>query len=292
MKIVVLLLKSQTEHCHPTADMDSQELLSLARASEDDKSWLSPGWLTGSGLSGSARADLVDWLIQVQAYLGLSDTCLHSAVASLDTALSRVHWEHTEVQLLGLTALQLAAKMEEDTPPATDLFLAMMGGVFTKADMARTEVGLLKAVDWRLGQTTAVVFLHFYAELLGRGGRSLCRLARALLDLALTAEWYGTVPPSRLAAGCLAGAVRLLGRGGWTSQLAELTACPSPDKLADITRRCEQLLYRAENDGIAGKHWKALASVNCSEPVNSTAALKSGDVNASAASARIEAKSG
>ena len=27
--------------------------------------------------------------------------------------------------------------MEEDTPPATDLFLAMMGGVFTKADMAR-----------------------------------------------------------------------------------------------------------------------------------------------------------
>ena len=43
---------------------------------------------------------------------------------------------------------------------------------------------------------------------------------------------------------------------------------------------------------ILGKHWKALASVNCSEPVNSTAALKSGDVNASAASARIEAKSG
>jgi len=69
--------------------MDSRELLSLARASEDDQSWLSPGWLTGSGVSRTARAELVDWLLQVQEYLGLSDTCLHSAVASLDTALTR-----------------------------------------------------------------------------------------------------------------------------------------------------------------------------------------------------------
>ncbi len=53
--------------------------------------------------------------------------------------------------------------------------------------VCRTEVGLLKAVDWRLGQTTAVVFLHFYTELLGRSSRTLARLARALLDLALTA---------------------------------------------------------------------------------------------------------
>lgn len=265
--------------------MDSQELLNLARSSEDDQSWLCPGWLTGSGLSASARADLVDWLIQVQAYLGLSDTCLHSAVASLDTALSRVHWEHTEVQLLGLTALQLAAKMEEDTPPAPDLFLSMMGGVFTKADMARVEVGLLKAVDWRLGQTTAVVFLHLYSELLGRSGRSLCRLARTLLDLALTAEWYGTVQPSRLAAGCLAESARLLGRA-WTSQLADLTAFPTMDKLADITRRCEQLIYRAKSDGIAGKHWKALSTVKSSEGASATADKEASNSN------RIEAKSG
>jgi hypothetical protein len=53
--------------------------------------------------------------------------------------------------------------------------------------LCRTEVGLLRAVDWRLGQTTAVVFLHFYTELLGRSSRTLARLARALLDLALTA---------------------------------------------------------------------------------------------------------
>ena len=52
-------------------------------------------------------------------------------------------------------------------------------------------MGLLKAVDWRLGQTTAVVFLHFYTDLLGRGGRGLGRLARALLDLALTAVSRG-----------------------------------------------------------------------------------------------------
>jgi hypothetical protein len=64
--------------------------------------------------------------------------------------------------------------------------------------MRRVEVGLLKAVDWRLGQTTAVVFLHFYAELLGRGGRTLCRLARALLDLGLTAVRFITNSLTRL----------------------------------------------------------------------------------------------
>jgi hypothetical protein len=57
--------------------------------------------------------------------------------------------------------------------------------------VCRTEVGLLRAVDWRLGQTTAVVFLHFYTELLGRSSRTQARLARALLDLALTAVRLG-----------------------------------------------------------------------------------------------------
>jgi len=160
----------------------------------------------------------------------------------------------------------------------------MMGGVFTKADMARTEVGLLKAVDWRLGQTTAVVFLHFYTDLLGRSGRAQCRLARALLDLALTADWYGTEQPSRLASGCLAAAGRLLGKP-WTPELADLTACHSLDKLADITRRCEEGLSTAKEDGIAGKHWKALASMKRVEGGTKPSQLE-------ASSARSEAKSG
>ncbi len=64
-------------------------------------------------------------------------------------------------------------------------------------------MGLLKAVEWRLGQTTAAVFLHFYTDLLGRGGRGLCRLARALLDLALTAVSQGFADLTFLPCGSL-----------------------------------------------------------------------------------------
>ena len=89
------------------------------------------------------------------------------------------------MQLLALTCLHLAAKVEEDCPPAPELLLPLTGGAYTKPDLARLEREAISALKWGLRRTTAVVFLHYYTEILGRGGRAVLRCARAILDLCL-----------------------------------------------------------------------------------------------------------
>ena len=122
---------------------------------------------------------------QVQQYLSLSDQTLHLAVANFDLVLYQVDFEVEEVQLLGLVSLLLAAKVEEDLPPGPDLLLPLTGGVFTKADLARVEKEAVKTLNWKLRKTTAVVFLHYYSEIIGRSGRVVFKLGRAILDLCL-----------------------------------------------------------------------------------------------------------
>ena len=55
-----------------------------------------------------------------------------------------------DVQLLGLACLQLAAKVEEDLPPAPELLLPLTGGVYSKADLARVEKEAVTSLKWRL----------------------------------------------------------------------------------------------------------------------------------------------
>ena len=62
----------------------------------------------------------------------------------MDLALYTVDWDPEEVQLLALASLQLAAKMEEDTPPGPALFLPLAGDIYTKEDLARIEMELLQ----------------------------------------------------------------------------------------------------------------------------------------------------
>eukprot|EP00092_Neocalanus_flemingeri_P038980 GFUD01042434.1.p1 GENE.GFUD01042434.1~~GFUD01042434.1.p1 ORF type:complete len:283 (+),score=59.24 GFUD01042434.1:945-1793(+) len=241
--------------------MDPQDHLALAKAIPgEDKSWLIPGWVRGNEICVSARAPVVDWLIQVQQYLSLSDITLHLAVANFDLVLSRVDFEKEEVQLLGLACLQLAAKVEEDCPPSPSLLLPLTGGVYTKQDLARVELEAIRALDWRVRKTTSAVFLHYYKEIAGKGNKVVFKLARSILDLCLTETWYGTVQPSLLASTVLLAASYLLGKG-WPQTLATITGyCPTQlmDKLITVLN----MVHRShEVEGINEKHNKALAKV-------------------------------
>ena len=117
--------------------------------------------------------------------MSLSDVTLHLAVANFDLVLSSVEVEDDEVQLLGLVCLSLAAKVEEDCPPSPDLLLPLTGDIYTKADLARVEKEAIAAVKWKLRRTTPAVFLHYYSEIIGKPGKGVFKLARAMLDLCL-----------------------------------------------------------------------------------------------------------
>eukprot|EP00092_Neocalanus_flemingeri_P004355 GFUD01004684.1.p1 GENE.GFUD01004684.1~~GFUD01004684.1.p1 ORF type:complete len:279 (-),score=56.72 GFUD01004684.1:673-1509(-) len=268
--------------------MDPQDHLALAKAIPgEDKSWLIPGWVRGNEICVSARAPVVDWLIQVQQYLSLSDITLHLAVANFDLVLSRVDFEKEEVQLLGLACLQLAAKVEEDCPPSPSLLLPLTGGVYTKQDLARVELEAIRALDWRVRKTTSAVFLHYYSEIAGKGKKVVFKLARAILDLCLTETWYGTVQPSHLASTVLLAASYLLGKG-WPQDLATITGhCPT-QLLGKLVAVLNMVHVGQEGEGVKEKHDKALAKVKAlgEESVNGIVKNVQEDL------ARIEVDSG
>jgi len=241
--------------------MDPKEHLALAKSIPgEDKSWLTPGWLRGSEICPALRSSVLDWLIQVQQYLSLSDVTLHLAVATFDVVISRVDFDKDEVQLLGLACLQLAAKVEEDCPPAPALLLPLTGGVYTKQDLARVELEVLRALDWRLRKTTSAVFLHYYSEILGKGKKVIFKLARAILDLCVTETWYGTVQPSHLASTALLAASYLLGKG-WPEELANTTGhCPT-ELLGKLVTVLNMVNGGQIGDGVKEKHDKSLARV-------------------------------
>ena len=154
----------------------------------------------------------------------------------------------------------MAAKVEEDCAPAPSLLLPLTGGVYTKKDLARVELEVIRALNWRLRKTTSAVFLHYYSEIVGKGRKVVFRLARAILDLCLTETWYGTVQPSHLASTALLAASYLLGKG-WPEDVATATGhCPMQllDKLATVLN----IVHGGQvGEGIKEKHDKALAKV-------------------------------
>ncbi|XP_023330450.1 cyclin-A2 [Eurytemora carolleeae] len=235
--------------------METKLLLDCTkRMPEQDESWLPAGWLNNTCLSKQSRSGVVDWLIQVQQYLGLADTCLHAAVATMDLALYTVDWDPEEVQLLALASLQLAAKMEEDTPPGPALFLPLAGDIYAKEDLARIEMELLQALNWKIRQTTASVFLHFYSDLCGKGLKPLFRMARAILDLCLLQDWYGCEKPSTLASACLAAAGCVLGQP-WSEEMTQVTGFTQTE-LAPTLRLTLSAALEDQGDGFVEKSGK------------------------------------
>ena len=147
-------------------------------------------WLVQVSTVANCLSEQQHETLQVQLYLSLSDQTLHLAVVNFDLILCQVDFEVEEVQLLGLACLLLAAKVEEDVPPSPELVLPLTGGVYTKADLARVEKEAVTTLKWRLRQTSAVVFLHYYSEIIGRSGKVVIKLAKAILDLCLQQVKY------------------------------------------------------------------------------------------------------
>lgn len=241
--------------------MDPQEQLALAKAQPaEDTAWVSPFWLVGSQIGHLDRANLVEWMAEVQDYLDLSDMTLHLGVANLDRVLAQIDFDADEFQLLGLASLLVAAKTEEDIVPSMENLLKMAGGVFSRKDLARVEREVLMTLNFRIRKNTAAVWLHLYKENIPSGRKLVFRLAKAILDLSLTQEWHGTVTPSKMASCCLMAASCLLGKG-WPDDLAKVTGYPTGQLTYFMTACLRVVEDPTLCEGVREKHSKILAKV-------------------------------
>ncbi|KAF8087590.1 hypothetical protein N665_0577s0003 [Sinapis alba] len=110
------------------------------------------------------RGVLVDWLVEVaEEYKLLSDT-LYLAVSYIDRFLSLQTVNRQKLQLLGVSAMLIASKYEEITPPNVEDFCYITDNTYTKQEIVKMEADILLALQFELGNPTTNTFLRRFTR--------------------------------------------------------------------------------------------------------------------------------
>ena len=110
----------------------------------------------------------------------------------------RVRKNH--LQLIGVTALFIAAKYEEIAPVGIADICYMTDNAYTKGNVRRMERRLLSTLDFKLGHPGAYSFLRKMANKLGIPPKSrVFETAQYAQELALVEYKLSHVPPSKIA---------------------------------------------------------------------------------------------
>ncbi|XP_034097848.1 G1/S-specific cyclin-E isoform X1 [Drosophila albomicans] len=118
------------------------------------------------GLQPRMRAILLDWLIEVCEVYKLHRETFYLAVDYLDRYLNGERQvQKTHLQLIGITCLFVAAKVEEIYPPKICEFAYVTDGACTERDILQHEKILLQALGWDICPLTVTGWLGVYMQL-------------------------------------------------------------------------------------------------------------------------------
>ena len=93
---------------------------------------------------------LVDWLTQVQHHLKLSEETLFRAVIILDTVLWQRSVEPDMLQLVGITAMLLASKLEEYYPVELSKLIHLTENSYRLRQVLEMEKTILVVLDFKV----------------------------------------------------------------------------------------------------------------------------------------------
>ncbi|XP_074649933.1 G2/mitotic-specific cyclin-B-like [Tubulanus polymorphus] len=168
----------------------------------EDKYAVKPRYLEGSEINGRMRAILVDWLVQVHTRFNLLQETLYLAVAILDRFLQVNPVPKSKLQLIGVTAMLLASKYEEMYAPEVGDFEYITDNAYTKSEIRKAEVFMLKALDFNLGKPLALHFLRRNSKA-GDVDANKHMLAKYLIELTIIDYEMVHHKPSEIAAAAL-----------------------------------------------------------------------------------------
>ena len=101
------------------------------------------------------RSILIDWLIEVSEVYKLHRETLYLAIDYLDRYLgSTEKLPRNKLQLIGVTCLFIASKIEEIYPPKLKEFAFVTDGACSEDEITQLELVVLKGLNWGLSPYT------------------------------------------------------------------------------------------------------------------------------------------
>lgn len=106
------------------------------------------------------RAILVDWLIEVAEEYKLCSTTLYLSISYIDLFLSQNVLNKQKLQLLGVSAMLIASKYEEISPPHVEDFCYITDNTYSKQEVVKIEADILNSLKFEMGSPTTLIFLR------------------------------------------------------------------------------------------------------------------------------------
>ncbi|XP_072947319.1 G1/S-specific cyclin-E isoform X2 [Epargyreus clarus] len=123
------------------------------------------------------RAILLDWLNEVCEVYKLHRETFHLTVDYVDRYLSNTDdVQKGRLQLIGITCLFIAAKVEEVYPPKIGEFAYVTDGACTTEEILLEELLILKILSWSITPITINSWLNIYMQLASEGRSAKRRL--------------------------------------------------------------------------------------------------------------------
>ncbi|KAI1006208.1 G2/mitotic-specific cyclin-4 [Podosphaera aphanis] len=165
----------------------------------------------------SMRSVLMDWLIQVHHRFSLLPETLFLCVNYVDRFLSCKIVSLGKLQLVGATAIFVAAKYEEINCPSVSEIVYMVDGGYTVEEILKAERFMLSMLQFELGWPGPMSFLRRISKA-DEYDLETRTLAKYFLEVTIMDERFVGSPPSYIAAGSHCLARLMLKRGDWSKK--------------------------------------------------------------------------
>merc|ERR1712111_181091 len=154
---------------------------------------------------------LVDWLVEVHQQFSLLQETLYMSVAIFDrymqVAAEKV--PRKNLQLVGVTAMFIAAKYEEMCAPEISDFVYITDNACTQNQIRDTEIKIMTVLKFDMGRPLPLHFLRRNSKA-GQVDGTAHMLAKYVMELTLLEYSFVHVLPSEIAAAALAFSLKAL----------------------------------------------------------------------------------
>ncbi|KAK2862867.1 hypothetical protein Q5P01_002400 [Channa striata] len=169
-------------------------------------------------LNSEMRAILIDWLVEVQENFELYHETLYLAVKMTDHYLSKTSIHREMLQLVGSTAMLIASKFEERSPPCVEDFLYICDDAYKREELISMEANILQTLSFDINIPISYRFLRRYAKCVSAGMDTLT-LARYFCEMRLMEMDLVVERGSLVASACLLMALVTKDLGGWKKKM-------------------------------------------------------------------------
>jgi hypothetical protein len=194
-------------------------------------------------LNYSMRRILIDWLHEVAQEYSLEWQTLLLSIQISDQYLRLATVQKTNLQLVGVTALWIAAKMEEIQPPPVHDFTYISDDAYTYQEVINFESMMLKKLQWNVTIPTPLDFVS-HLLLFFDNSIQLKHNTYMFVDIFLQHKEYTHFLTSKTAAAALLLSVMYSEQHDWTAEVTAYSGY-SAEELLSCSRKINQAFGQA-----------------------------------------------